>query len=106
MLPGDLPRTLNGRVLPTGWDPLMERAPWLGEHHALKVPHHGSAEAIHAVAMGGGDGRAWALTPYNSARLPRVTDMDGLPEILRRVSPVHLTDVPGIQVAADCSGTR
>jgi hypothetical protein len=58
----------------------------------LKVPHHGSAEAIHPDLMGSFvQPRAWCLTPFNSSSLPSTDDQDGLDTILAAQSPVMLT---------------
>lgn len=101
VLSGDLPRYVTGTTSPvaTGWDLVMARRPELGEHTALKIPHHGSAAATHpslmrALPNGAKDERAWIVTPYNSSRLPRVADLDGLPQILSWKPCVLLTAVP------------
>ncbi len=99
VLSGDLPRYDKATSVPTGWDLVMARRPELGEHTALKIPHHGSAAATHpslmrALPNGAKDGRAWVVTPYNSSRLPRVADLDGLPQILSWKPCVLLTAVP------------
>lgn len=86
VLPGDLPRTVRKKSVSPGWNDLAASAPQLAEHVLLKVPHHGSAEAIHPDIMtAGAPDRAWAITPYSSAnRLPNVAASDGLPDILSR----------------------
>lgn len=62
------------------------------EHVGLKVPHHGSREAIHGrLAEKGRAARAWLLTPFNSSSLPRTDDGDGLDELLAAQDPVLLT---------------
>ncbi len=38
--------------------------------------------------------QAWTVTPYNSSRLPRVADMDGLPHLLDLRPSILLTGVP------------
>lgn len=74
---------------------MLSVRPDLGSHAALKVPHHGSAEALHPDLMPAAPAeRAWVVTPYNSSRLPKVADMDALPWILSRQSSVLLTGVP------------
>jgi hypothetical protein len=95
VLAGDLPRYYPGSEQPvaTGWDLVMSRHPHLGDHTAMKLPHHGSAEAFHPMLMCAADGkkRAWIATPFNSSRLPRVTEVDGLPSLLQVEPTVHLT---------------
>ncbi len=86
VLTSDLPRYLTGTTtpVPSGWDHVMSKHAHLGAHTVLKIPHHGSAEAMHPDLMdaGAAELRAWSVTPHNSSRLPRVTDMDGLPRLL------------------------
>lgn len=100
VLTGDLPRYRTGSTkrVDTGWDQVMPRHPHLGEHAILKIPHHGSAHATHPDLMpkGGGQERAWCVTPYNSSRLrlPSVADMDGLPSLLDLQPSILLTGVP------------
>jgi hypothetical protein len=96
LLGGDLPRFHPGgrRVVPTGWDLVMNRHPHLGQHSALKLPHHGSAEAFHPSLMVPGTNRLWLATPYNRSDLPNVIDMDGLPQLLACQDPIMLTAIP------------
>ncbi len=73
----------------------MAHRPQLGTHHALKLPHHGSPEAFHtALHTRNKSRRAWLVTPYNSSRLPGITDLDGLPRLLKHEPSVHLTALP------------
>jgi hypothetical protein len=105
VLGGDLPHTDAGKTVPTGWDLVMRRHGGLVYHHGLKIPHHGSAEAIHADLMGAFEQpRAWCLTPFNSSTLPKTDDEDGLDTILAAQSPVMLTALSvsrKLQVAHD-----
>lgn len=98
VLTGDLPRYRTGTktAVPSGWNQVLPVRPDLGKHAALKVPHHGSADAMHPGLMptDGTADRAWAVTPYNSSRLPRVADMDGLPQLLDLLPSILLTGVP------------
>jgi hypothetical protein len=98
VLSSDLPRYLTGTTTPirSGWDQVLSKRPQLGSHAGLKIPHHGSAEATHPDLMSASSGaeRAWIVTPYNSSKLPRVADLDGLPRLLEQQAPVLLTGVP------------
>ncbi len=95
VLPGDLPTTVGGQTIPTGWTHVMGRHPSLGQHALLKIPHHGSAEAHHEDLMPSAtEARAWPVTPYNSARLPRLAETDGLPALLAKNGSVQLTGLP------------
>jgi metallo-beta-lactamase superfamily protein len=112
VLTGDLPRYRTGTrtAVPSGWDQVLPVRPQLGNHVALKVPHHGSADALHPDLMpaAGADTRAWIVTPYNSSRLPRAVDLDGLPQLLDWLPSILLTGVPvskKVQAAAPTPGT-
>ena len=95
VLGADLPTTQGSTVVETGWDEVMSRCPQLAAHHGLKLPHHGSAGAFHdKLCSPATDRRSWWLTPYNSSRLPRVADLDGLPRLLEQEPSVHLTALP------------
>jgi hypothetical protein len=98
VLTGDLPRYRTGTktAVSSGWDQVLPGRPELGNHAALKIPHHGSADAAHPVLMpaDGTTERAWTVTPYNSSRLPRLADMDGLPQLVGLLPSILLTGVP------------
>lgn len=98
VLTGDLPRYHTGSrtAVASGWDQVLSVRSELGDHSALKVPHHGSADAIHPGLMpaAASDERAWIVTPYNSSRLPKVANMDSLPLLLRWQPSILLTGVP------------
>jgi len=96
VLGGDLPKTLSGRPVPTGWDRVLHCYPDLSFHHGLKLPHHGSAEALHEelISPMPQRGRAWCVTPYNSSSLPRFGSDDGMRRALQGQSPIMLTALP------------
>ncbi len=97
VLTGDLPRYRAGTLaaVPSGWDQVLAVRAELGGHTALKVPHHGSAEALHPDLMPAATAeRAWIVTPYNSSRLPRVAEMNGLPRLLGWQPSILMTGVP------------
>jgi len=76
----------------TGWDLVLNDHPHLVHHDVLKVPHHGSRDALHKALVGPmRKVRAWCLTPFNSASLPKTDDEDGLDTLLAGQSPVMLT---------------
>jgi len=72
----------------------------LNRHAAMKVPHHGSREAIHPSYADGDPGRFWVITPFYLQRLPRHEDansrgeQEGLRQVLSFVDRVHLTALP------------
>lgn len=98
VLSSDLPRYHTGTTtqISSGWDQVLSTRRELGSHAGLKIPHHGSAEAMHPGLMSAGNGaeRAWIVTPYNSSKLPSVADLGGLPNLLAQQTPVLLTGVP------------
>jgi|GEM_PF-2528315 len=98
VLTGDLPHLerRGGSPVPTGWQAVASRHPHLVNHQGLKVPHHGSAEAMHPGWMThqSAPRRAWLVTPYNSSGLPRLARMDGLPHLLAHEEEVLLTALP------------
>ena len=100
VLPGDLPATVGGVSVTPGWNELVTYATNLHDHTMMKVAHHGSAEAFHASAMTSGPpDRAWVVTPFNSAKLPRVADADGLPQLVAARQEVLLTAMPASKSA-------
>lgn len=112
ILSGDLPRYRTGTraAVPSGWDQVLSVRPELGSHAVLKIPHHGSAEAMHPDLMAAvaPTERAWAVTPHNSSRLPKLARMDGLPLLLTWQPSILLTGVPvskKVQAVAPAPGT-
>jgi len=96
-------RLLLGADVPSSEWPGIARAfpfPGLNRHAAMKVPHHGSREAIHPSYADGDPGRFWVITPFSLPRLPRHEDAnsrgekEGLCQVLSFVDRVHLTALP------------
>lgn len=95
ILGADLPERDHHGIVPSGWTTVLQLHPRLVHHHGWKVPHHGSREALHPDLVGAYPrSRAWCLTPFNSSSLPRTDDADGLDQLVRGQSPVHLTSLP------------
>jgi hypothetical protein len=92
------------------WTPICTEFGALGNHAAMKIPHHASLEALHEGILAGTPGRAWIVTPYNRGRrLPRFEDDQGLARLLRCENQVHLTGLPYAhdrQMDAPCRATR
>ncbi len=64
-------RLLLGADVPnTQWPGIAADFPALADHHAMKIPHHGSREAIHDAFGIGLDTRTWVVTPYQRQGLP------------------------------------
>lgn len=94
VLGSDLPTTAAGRSLQGGWNSVMQRAPELGTHAGLKVPHHGSPEAFHPALMSSSTGRAWWISPFNRGKRLPPTSEDGVPRLVACNGEVSLTATP------------
>lgn len=83
------------------WEAIQSRiAPYhLRAVRPLKVPHHGSLNAIHPVLIDPGRasvGREQVVTPFpQSGRLPRFEPGQGAERLLESVRSLHLTAMPG-----------
>jgi hypothetical protein len=108
VLTGDLPYTSAGRPIPTGWERVAKDHPVLSQHSGLKIPHHGSLEALHPGWMGGDSAeRSWVVSPFNSSELPGLADGEGLSEVLKKQKSVRLTSLPAsreVQAATPSPG--
>ena len=82
------------------------RHPELGAHQALKIPHHGSAEAFHIGLMLAGNGANWIITPFDPARLPRAFDSEGLPRLIEQNGRVAITQLMAACTVAGGGGPR
>lgn len=94
VLGADLPVRDGAGVVPTGWGRVLEKHPQLKDHACLKIPHHGSVDALHDDLIREATTerpRIWVLTPYNSSGLPRTDPDDGVDQLLECNSPIHLT---------------
>ncbi len=94
-------RVVLGADLPaTEWQQIVKDIPPArpGDHHALKIPHHGSKAAQHKLLADPLDGRerCWVLSPWKLAggTLPRFEDGEGIDLLLSRVPEIHLTALP------------
>jgi beta-lactamase superfamily II metal-dependent hydrolase len=94
-------RVVLGADLPAAeWQQIAKDLPRAspGDHHALKVPHHGSKAAQHELLADPPDGRerCWVLSPWKLAggTLPRFDDGEGIDLLLSRVPEIHLTALP------------
>ncbi|MGO9249156.1 MAG: MBL fold metallo-hydrolase [Solirubrobacteraceae bacterium] len=94
-------RIVLGADLPaTEWQQIVKDLPHAnpGDHHALKVPHHGSKAAQDELLAHPSDGRerCWVLSPWKLAggTLPRFEEDEGVDLMLRRVPEIHLTSLP------------
>ena len=100
VLGGDLPhKKPGGKVnVKTGWKHVMNRHFSLSRHTGLKVPHHGSQEALESRLLRGGGhpslAREWWATPYSRSGLPRAADREGLHTLLNAHPCVRLTALP------------
>jgi hypothetical protein len=86
---------LGADVTNTSWPGIAAVFPDLSKHHALKVPHHASKEAIHESYGEGDSDRLWIITPFaSSQRLPRSDAGHGLERALGYVGKAYLTSLP------------
>jgi len=104
-------RLLLGADVPNPhWAEICERFPSLGNHQAMKTPHHGSDEALHDGFLQGTRERLWIVTPYNRGKkLPRFGDGHAVHRMLRHVGFVYLTGLPSghdQQMGSPCEATR
>jgi beta-lactamase superfamily II metal-dependent hydrolase len=94
VLGGDLPHLRNASILPHGWQKALAVEPKLASYGALKVPHHGSIEAIHPALVGPAAGKARVVTPFVRQRLPRLDDEGGMKALSSEGAIVRMTS-PG-----------
>jgi hypothetical protein len=81
----------------------------LGNHAAMKVPHHGSKGAYHESYAEGNEGRTWVATPFASSGLPKADDGHGLDLLLQHVPEIQITALPfahDCEHEAPCTVTR
>lgn len=97
VLGGDLPDRVGSSVVPTGWREVCQTYGPQRAHDALKVPHHGSLEALAdclVTADSSRDRRTWVVSPFNTCRLPSFAADEGVDELLKHEAEVHLTAMP------------
>lgn len=76
------------------WDSIATEFDGIGNHQALKVPHHGSAESIHESFGTGDVDRIWIVTPFASSKFPLPNANEGLAKSLQYVNTLLLTSLP------------
>jgi beta-lactamase superfamily II metal-dependent hydrolase len=84
----DVRLLLGADVTNTSWEEIAAEFDDLAVHHALKVPHHASRDAIHSSYGEGDRNRLWIITPFASQKLPRSNDGDGLALTLQFVDSI------------------
>lgn len=92
VLGSDLPEKPGG-----GWSRALRRERHLPRHAALKVPHHGSTNALPDRLLRRPrdfNDPVWMIAPYASRGLPDPSPKGGLTRLLRHVERVHLTALP------------
>jgi beta-lactamase superfamily II metal-dependent hydrolase len=94
VLGGDLPSHHREKVLNgIGWHQVLSHEPVVAEAGIVKVPHHGSRNAIFpklfaALPVGA---RTLIVAPFSSQGLPRPSDGEGLHKLLANHDEVHVT---------------
>lgn len=101
VLGGDMPSEHGGSVVPEGWGNILGRHPDLARAVALKVPHHGSREALHDGLLAGEPAdRCWWVTPFARSALPRGQRseargvVEGMTRLLGHQERVQVTALP------------
>ena len=88
-------RLLLGADVPrTQWSGIAKDFKNLGDHAAMKIPHHGSTEAIHQSYAKDVNTRCWVVTAFSPQALPSAADDHGLERMLKHVKELHLTSLP------------
>lgn len=92
-------RLLLGADVPNPyWATISDENAELNVHQLLKVPHHGSDEALDDGFLVGDHNRLCILTPYNGGKkrkkLPHFEDGRGVQRILQNVDALYLTGLP------------
>jgi len=103
ILGGDLPWTETGKrpppgelatkgVIASGWETVKRT--YALDHHALKVPHHASADALHPDLLATSQRpRIWTVTPKNGSRLPTFGNPGAGVDILLEIEERFLLSV-------------
>lgn len=100
VLGGDLPTTHGGSNVPEGWNSVLKRHPHLAPATRLKVPHHGSREALHADLLAVDGVGTWWVTPFARQGLPRGQKeegqavIEGMAQMLSKQNRVQVTSLP------------
>lgn len=101
VLGGDLPEVVQAKgkavPVPTGWQTVCANHGLRAAHSGLKVPHHGSKEALATclVARSGDTRRTWAVTPFNMRpHLPSFEAGQGIDVMLAQEPELHLSAMP------------
>jgi beta-lactamase superfamily II metal-dependent hydrolase len=106
----DVKLLLGADVPNPHWATIAGENAELNVHHLLKVPHHGSDEALDDGFLVGDRNRICILTPYNKGeRLPHFEDDRGVQRILQNMDAIYLTGLPvkhALQHEAPCHATR
>ena len=100
VLGADLPwKHSNQTVVMSGWASVDARHSGLDRHTALKVPHHGSREALFPQLLGtaGTEPRVWVCSPFEKCDLPRMEPGDGASQMLAVEHRLHLTKRPHVK---------
>ncbi|MCU0673476.1 MAG: hypothetical protein MUE69_11855 [Myxococcota bacterium] len=86
---------LSGDLAPkSAWTRAIAHTDDLPRHHAWKVPHHGSVEALHATMLTSSPTAPRVLTPFASANVPSFEANGGVAQLLEAVAEVWLTSLP------------
>jgi beta-lactamase superfamily II metal-dependent hydrolase len=80
-----------------GWSHSLAFEPEIPDHDLLKIPHHGSVEALHDGLLASGarvPGPLRVIVPYNRSDLPSFAPGGGIDRILGRGGTTYATGLP------------
>lgn len=95
VLGGDMPADVR-----EGWPAILDRHPGLADPCGLKIPHHGSLQALHPPLLRGSEPRCWWVTPFARQSLPRGQHSEaqevreGMALLLEHQEAVQVTSLP------------
>ena len=107
---GDVKLLLGADVPNPHWATISGENAALNVHQLVKVPHHGSDEALDDGFLNGDRNRLCIVTPYSrGSKLPRFEDARGVQRMLQHFDAIYLTGMPiahRLQHETPCHATR
>jgi hypothetical protein len=102
---------LLGADVPTPhWADICDATTQANLHQIMKVPHHGSDEAMDDGYLLGTRDRLWIVTPYSRGeKVPSFDDDRGVHRMLTHVDAIYMTGLPEAhdkQHQTPCNATR
>lgn len=86
---------LGSDLVRAGWTDVFRADETIAEHDVLKIPHHGSAGALHPKMIDPTHGEAtWLVTPFASSNLPKFDARGPIATMLGRVREIQAASLP------------